>query len=119
MLMFSKRVYKRCLALLVSGLLAGTGLAIPDDKATVDVVESEWEGEVTLTIPMILLGDVNGDGTVSSADYIIIKNYIMGKSRLVDAPLKGADVNKSNGVNSADYVMIKNYIMGKNNISQS
>ena len=66
-----------------------------------------------------MYGDANGDGNISSSDYIMIKNYIMGKIKLADAKLKGADANKSNSVNSADYIMIKNYIMGKNNISQS
>lgn len=108
--MFIKRVYKRCLALLVSGLLAGTGLAIPDDKATVDVVESEWEGEVTLTIPMILLGDVNGDGNVTGDDVDAVAKHIVGQAPDVfyeDA----ADINGDGKIDAADIVLIVKMIL--------
>ena len=108
--MFIKRVYKRCLALLVSGLLAGTGLAIPDDKATVDVVESEWEGEVTLTIPMILLGDVNGDGYVNGADVDAVAKHIVGQAPDVFYE-EAADINGDGKIDAADIVLIVKMIL--------
>lgn len=108
--MFIKRVYKRCLALLVSGLLAGTGLAIPDDKATVDVVESEWEGEVTLTIPMILLGDVNGDGNVTGDDVDAVAKHIVGQAPDVFYE-EAADINGDGKIDAADIVLIVKLIL--------
>ena len=108
--MFIKRVYKRCLALLVSGLLAGTGLAIPDDKATVDVVESEWEGEVTLTIPMILLGDVNGDGNVTGDDVDGVAKHIVGQAPDVFYE-EAADINGDGKIDAADIVLIVKMIL--------
>ncbi len=108
--MFIKRVYKRCLALLVSGLLAGTGLAIPDDKATVDVVESEWEGEVTLTIPMILLGDVNGDGNVTGDDVDAVAKHIVGQAPDVFYE-EAADINGDGKIDAADIVLIVKMIL--------
>ena len=105
-----KRVYKRCLALLVSGLLAGTGLAIPDDKATVDVVESEWEGEVTLTIPMILLGDVNGDGNVTGDDVDAVAKHIVGQAPDVFYE-EAADINGDGKIDAADIVLIVKMIL--------
>ena len=110
MLMFINRVYKRCLALLVSGLLAGTGLAIPDDKATVDVVESEWEGEVTLTIPMILLGDVNGDGNVTGDDVDAVAKHIVGQAPDVFYE-EAADINGDGKIDAADIVLIVKMIL--------
>ena len=110
MLMFIKRVYKRCLALLVSGLLAGTGLAIPDDKATVDIVESEWEGEVTLTIPMILLGDVNGDGNVTGDDVDAVAKHIVGQAPDVFYE-EAADINGDGKIDAADIVLIVKMIL--------
>ena len=109
MRMFFKRVYKRCLVLLVSGLFASTALAIPDDNATVDVVESEWEGEVTLTIPMILLGDVNGDGYVNGADVDAVAKHIVGQAPDVFYE-EAADINGDGKIDAADIVLIVNMI---------
>lgn len=59
-------------------------------------------------------GDVNGDGKVSSLDYIQIKNHIMGNKKLTGASLERADVNGDGKVSSLDYIKIKNHIMGVN-----
>lgn len=61
-----------------------------------------------------LTGDVNGDGKVTSLDYIQIKNHIMKTKVLTDNPLIRADVNKDGKVTSLDYIKIKNHIMGTN-----
>lgn len=108
--MFLKRVYKRCLVLLASGLFASTSLAIPDDKATVDVVESEWEGEVTLTIPMILLGDVNGDGNVTGDDVDAVAKHIVGQAPDVFYE-EAADINGDGKIDAADIVLIVKMIL--------
>lgn len=107
--MYFKSEFKRCLVLLVSGLFAGTALAIPDDKATVDVVESEWEGEVALTIPMILLGDVNGDGNVTGADVDAVAKHIMGQTPDVFYE-EAANINDDGKIDAADIVLIVNMI---------
>ena len=40
------------------------------------------------------MGDVNGDGKITPADYVKVKNHIMGKSKLTGDSLKAADMNK-------------------------
>ena len=57
-------------------------------------------------------GDVNNDGKITSSDYVLIKNSIMGTVNLDERQQKAADVNHDGRVTSSDYVMIKNYIMG-------
>ena len=59
------------------------------------------------------MGDVNGDGKITPADYVKVKNHIMGKSKLTGDSLKAADMNKDGKITPADYVKIKNTIMGK------
>ena len=65
-----------------------------------------------------MYGDVNGDGAITASDYVNIKNYIMGKTKLSSVALKGADSNKNGSVTASDYVVIKNHIMKKTTISQ-
>jgi len=59
------------------------------------------------------LGDVNVDGKISSSDYVLIKNHIMGKKALNEEARKYADYNGDGKVSSSDYVLIKNYIMSR------
>jgi len=67
---------------------------------------------------IVIYGEVNGDGKISSADYIAIKNHIMDAKKLTNASLKYADANKDGKVNSADYIAIKNHIMDVKKITQ-
>lgn len=70
----------------------------------------------TLTLIVLIYGDVNGDGNISAVDYVKIKNHIMGTSLLTDVYLKAADVDLNNSITAVDYVNVKNYIMGNNNV---
>ena len=107
--MFVRMMYKRCAALLVSGLLAGGAVASPDDNVSVNVVESDWEGEVELTIPMAQIGDANGDGTVNTDDIIEVVSFILGHpSDKFHKTL--ADANADGTINAADIVVITNII---------
>ena len=61
---------------------------------------------------IIKLGDANGDGKVSSSDYIAVKKNIMGSTNLTSNYSLGADASKDGKVSSSDYILIKKYIMG-------
>lgn len=74
----------------------------------------EYDGE---KYTVVKLGDVDSDARTTSADYVKIKNYIMGKSSLSNVQEQGADVDQDGKTTSADYVRLKNYIMGKANIT--
>ena len=58
-------------------------------------------------------GDVNNDGKLTPADYVKVKNHIMGNSKLSGKALTAADMNEDGKVTPADYVKIKNEIMNK------
>ena len=70
------------------------------------------------TYTIILYGDVNGDGKITSADYIAIKNHIMEVKKLNTIEQKCADPSKDGKVTSADYIAIKNHIMEVKLITQ-
>ncbi len=80
----------------------GTGYTIKHDGNTYTVVKK---------------GDVDGDGGMTAADYVKIKNDIMGKDSLGSFAKMGADVDGDGNMTAADYVKIKNSIMGKGTIS--
>ena len=70
------------------------------------------------TYAIIVYGDVNSDGKISSADYITIKNHIMDVTKLGSLEQTFADANKDGKVSSADYITIKNHIMDVKKIVQ-
>ena len=60
-----------------------------------------------------ILGDVNGDGSVTIADAIAIANYILGKSTGTFI-FTAADINKDNDISIADAVGVVNIILSDN-----
>lgn len=63
--------------------------------------------------PTYKRGDVNGNGKIDAADYLMIKDYIMGKLPISKLNKEAADVNGNGKIDAADYLMIKDCIMGK------
>ena len=56
-------------------------------------------------------GDVNGDGKISSVDYVMVKNHILNIKTIKGSKSLSADVNFDKKISSIDYVMIKNHIL--------
>ena len=76
-----------------------------DQESTETVSEEVYNGAV-------LPGDANGDGKVTSLDYIAIKNHIMDSVVISDeGRLRNADANSDGRITSMDYITIKNIIM--------
>lgn len=57
-------------------------------------------------------GDVNGDGKISTMDYVRIKNHILGIETLSGDSAKAGDVNDDGKISAMDYVLVKNHILG-------
>ncbi len=58
-------------------------------------------------------GDVNGDGSVTVSDAMLVFNFVSGKSTLTAEEQKKADVNADGVVNVADAMKVYNIILGK------
>ena len=56
-------------------------------------------------------GDVNLDGSVDISDVVLMVNYILGDSSLVNVPLYG-DMNDDSSVDISDVVALVNIILG-------
>lgn len=95
-----------------NGTAKTSGIIASGDKIKIKTDSEEKEYTI------IIYGDVNGDGKISSADYIMVKNHIMDVTKLNSLEVNFADANKDGKVNSADYITIKNHIMEVKSIVQ-
>lgn len=60
----------------------------------------------------VVRGDLNGDGRVTSTDYITLKKFFGGVLELFYAYAEAADVDGNGKISSADYIKIKKYMGG-------
>lgn len=61
----------------------------------------------------IVSGDLNGDGNITSTDYLKIKKSFAG-TVLTPIEMLAADVDRNSKVVSADYLLVKKYFSGNN-----
>lgn len=86
----------------------GTG-----DKLTLVV-----DGEVADELTVVIYGDLNGDGNISSADKKLAYRYQLGKDSLPEAAMLAADIDHDGSVGNGDMVKIGRCAQGKYLISQ-
>ena len=60
----------------------------------------------------ILLGDVDGDGTLNAKDYMMLKRHILGTFAVDEEFLPNADIDGDGTLNAKDYMMLKRHILG-------
>ena len=96
------------LGITIEKIEGGTAVGEIKTGAKIKIGEKEYTA--------VVLGDNNGDGKVSSSDYVKIKNVIRGKEKNSELQTKASDVNGDGKISSADYVKIKNVIRGKEKI---
>ena len=72
--------------------------------------------EVTYTL--IVYGDTNGDGKISTIDYSKIKAHIQGTKKLEGSYLNAADTSKDGKISTLDYSKIKAHIQNTKKLEQ-
>lgn len=73
----------------------------------------EWQGSTKQTAVILIKGDINGDGKVSSLDYLRIKLFFDKKYEFDELRTSAADVNDDGWITSTDYLRIKYYLGGR------
>lgn len=61
---------------------------------------------------VVTLGDVNGDGRINVADYMLVKRSVLRTYTLNEEQKSSADVNGDGRINIADYTLLKRFVMG-------
>lgn len=99
-----------------SGKIKSEGKVVTGDK----VVVKDNSGAVVHWYSLIIYGDVDGDGSASIKDILIIQKHILGVSSMSDLALKAGDANRDGaGVSIKDILVIQKYILGVSTINQN
>ena len=61
----------------------------------------------------MIKGDIDGDGAVSSTDYLKIKSAFIGNISLEGVYFMAADIDENNTIDTTDYMRIKSYFFGE------
>lgn len=70
------------------------------------------DGASFFDLPVIIYGDLDGDGKVGESDVTALQNHLLRNPPLTGARLSAADVNHDNSVNMADLIRLIQYVNG-------
>ena len=87
-----------------------------DYVGTGSIVKLTIDGTVKDFVTVIVLGDIDGDGTVSSVDYLRIKRNFSNLLEFSTNEFKAADVDADGKITSTDYLKIKKHMSGAINL---
>ena len=85
----------------------------PSNTITAEDIEASADGmTVAFGAGSTLLGDVNGDGYVTTVDVVRIARYLIDDIALTQAQRKLADVTGDGDITAADLIRLARYIVG-------
>ena len=67
------------------------------------------------TSVVAITGDINGDGKLNTADYVLLKRFVMGVYTLTPEGFQAACIRGDKPI-TADYVLLKRHVMGTHSI---
>lgn len=76
------------------------------------------DGSELASFQVVIYGDVNGDGRITSLDMLYVKRHVLNVKLLEEAYLAAADANHADGVTSMDMLYIKRHVLDVKYIEQ-
>jgi hypothetical protein len=95
-----------------ASLVTAAGKEVTGNVATGHVLRIMANGTVYASYPIVIYGDTNGDGAVTSVDLLVAQKHILGISKLKGAYLTAADSGKDGSVTSIDLLRTQKQILG-------
>ena len=86
--------------------------------ATGDRVLIAQNGEVKLSYTVVIYGDVNGDGKISTADLFLGQKHILGTASLSNPQAAACDMNRDGKISTVDLFAGQRHILGISAVSQ-
>ena len=82
------------------------------------MVQLYKENTITQTYSIVIYGDVNGDGSISLADMVMIQRQLLNIKKLQGPYFAAMDVNHDTTCSLADMVVIQRSLLGISTIKQ-
>lgn len=92
-----------------------SGITI-NSVGTGSVITLTVDGTVTDSVTILVMGDLDGDGVISTTDYLRVKGAFLGSVSMSGIYKAAADIDGNNIIDSTDYARVKGQFLGTYNI---
>lgn len=76
------------------------------------------EGTLLAAYPVIIYGDVTGDGRISAIDLLAVQKHLLKMTSLEDVFFVAADINRSSTTSAVDLLALQKHLLKMTTISQ-
>ncbi len=76
------------------------------------------DGKTTIELNLIIYGDINGDGKISSSDLTLLARQVLKQAEIVPERRTAADVNHDGKLSSSDLTLIARHVLKQSILSQ-
>ncbi len=90
-----------------SGQVVFWGVSVDISTSPFTVIEG-----IYLATPDFLLGDINSDGLINAADYLLLSQFVLGIKTPTAGELNAGDMNQDTLLNTADLVLHSQLVLG-------
>lgn len=91
-------------------VITASGLEYAGTGTTVALLDRN--GNIVETAAVVVLGDCDGNGEVSSTDYLITRRIVLGTYECTDVQYEAARTSGMPAVTATDFLMIRRHVLG-------